>query len=100
MRRVDKVKEKVKQESMKFANIRFDNAKNLMEKRFKSSIKTAYQRVEEMHNSLKGQTRSHKSMQLNYGWKRWLMFTKMNALIKNMQSSKRTQIDDKMLSLA
>ena len=53
-----------------------------------------------MTSDLKGSKRTHKNMQLNYGWKRWLMFAKMKSVLIKMEKTGRTEIDNKMLSLA
>ena len=53
-----------------------------------------------MTSDLKGSKRTHENMQLNYGWKRWLMFAKMKSVLINIEKTGRTDIDNKMLSVA
>ena len=39
-------------------------------------------------------------MQLNYAWKRWIMFSKMKTLLTNLERDNKTGIDDRMLIMA
>lgn len=45
-------------------------------------------------------TRSDKSYQKNYVWKRWQMFNLMKTIISNVDEKKVTGIDERMLALA
>jgi len=100
MHQENKMQEKLKQENLAYQKILVKNAQAEIEKRYKNAIKQAYLRVEEMSNSLKNQSLSHKKMQQNYTWKRWQMFVKMSSLIKSVERTKQTKIDEKMLQIA
>ena len=99
MHQASKAEEILKHENKSNANILYKSAVAENERQYKNSIRLAYNKVEQIDQSLKEQTRSHKNMQLNYGFKRWLMFAKMTKLLRDKEQQYRSEIDEKTLKI-
>jgi len=68
-------------------------------KAWKTKFNDAKDKIEQLVRQRDNEYRSQKSMQLNYAWKRWSMFTMMRKVISNVDEHKRTAIDMRVFKL-